>query len=188
MLPLLFVALLTAGVPQDAWASLELPEATPRRLLIKKSVLLEGNEALVVSGDAAKRLYGLLRNNEIVQHTCAWHWSLTFEIADQRFVEVPFNPDCETFRRSNAEIQRLVRGYIDQIEKRPSHYLIELAFSPTEDVAPARRALEKAGYRVFLQPPHTALPRVRLETIVKGPVTDDSMEVPRRCTSAPRTC
>ena len=164
-----------AVIPEEAWAPIDLPPAAPHRLLISKSVLLEGNEALVVDDpEVVRGMFDLLRGNSVVAHTCAYHWNLIFEIADQQFASVPFNQECEQFRRSNAEIQRLVRGYTTRIERQPSQYLIEVAFAPEEDVAAALKRVAEAGDPVFLLDPEWArFPRVRIEAAAAGPATPD---------------
>jgi hypothetical protein len=164
-----------AVIPEDAWAPMELPEANPRRLLIQKSMLLDGNEVLLVDEpETASRLYRLLRGNSVVAHACAYHWLLTFETGEQQFESVPFNQECEQFRNANAEIQRLVRAYTEQIETRPAQYLLDLAISPTAEVAPVLRRLTESRYRaLLLRRQSWRFPSVRVETAAAGPLTGD---------------
>ena len=169
-------------IPDDAWGPIEPPPSgsIPRRLLIQKHAWLEGNEAVLLEdAESVRRIFELLRGNEVAMHACGFHWQLTFEIGEQRYWSVPFNQECEQFRRANAEIQKFVHGYIEQITKQPKQYLIDVAIAPREDVEPVRQRLQEAGYRVLLLRSNaTRYPYVRLEAAAAGRMTsDDDYEI-----------
>jgi hypothetical protein len=77
---------------------------------------------LIENREAVNHMFGVLKFNAKVSHACMHHWMLTFEVGEQQFESVPFNQDCERFRYSDVEVQRLIAAYIERISKRPTQY------------------------------------------------------------------
>jgi hypothetical protein len=93
---------------------------------------------------------GLFLDNKTYGHACGYHYAIQFWVSpDNQIDDIPFNQECEEFLRSNSKIQSKMKGYIKQLETKPTHYIYNLQIPVTVEPKDISKYFDNSGLHLF---------------------------------------
>jgi hypothetical protein len=111
----------------------------------------------------------LFLDNKTYGHACGYHYAIQFWVSPYNKIDnIPFNQECEEFLRSNSKIQSKMKGYINQLETKPTHYIYNLQIPVTIEPKDILKAFVNSGLHLFfmdgISNHHTTLGFTYLQT------------------------
>ena len=92
----------------------------------------------------------LFLDNKTNGHACGYHYAIQFWVSpDDQIDDTPFNQECVEFLRSNSKIQSKMKGYIKQLETKPTHYIYNLQIPVTIEPKEILKSFENSGLHLF---------------------------------------
>ena len=89
-------------------------------------------------------------NNKANGHACGYHYEIQFWGSPVCQIEsTPFNQECEEFLRNNSRIQSKMKGYIKQLETKPTHYIYNLKIAINNGPKDLLKSFENSGNHLF---------------------------------------
>lgn len=111
----------------------------------------------------------LFLDNKAYGHACGYHYAIQFWVSPEKQIDdISFNQECEVFVRSNGKIQSKMKGYIKQLETKPTHYIYNLQIPVTFEPNDILKAFADSGLHLFfmdgMSNHHTTLSFTYLQT------------------------
>ena len=141
-----------------AFSGLRIPFTTGKTKYIvvknaffNRSNIYKPNAALLITdtkeiGDNER----LFLDNKTYGHACGYHYAIQFWVSpDDQIDDIPFNQECEEFLRSNSKIQSKMKGYIKQLETKPTHYIYNLQIPVTIEPKDLLKSFDNSGLHLF---------------------------------------
>ena len=115
------------------------------------SDILKENAALLITDQKEiaenERLF---LDNLTYGHACGYHYAIQFwQSADKQIDDIPLNQECEEFLRYDNKVQSKMKGYIKQLETKPTHYIYNLQFLATVEPDEILKTFKNSGLYLF---------------------------------------
>lgn len=92
----------------------------------------------------------LFLDNKTYGHAFGYHYAIQFWVSpDNQIDDIPFNQECEEFLLRNSKIQSKMKGYIKQLETKPTHYIYNLQIPVTIEPKDILNAFDNSGLHLF---------------------------------------
>ena len=92
----------------------------------------------------------LFLDNKTYGPACGYHYAIQFWISpDNQIDDIAFNQECEEFLRSNNKIQSRMKGYIKQLETKPTHYIYNLQIPVSIEPKDILKHFDNSGLHLF---------------------------------------